>query len=171
MGALTIGDHTYGSVSRRGDMNTVTIGKYCSIATGVVCDSGFNHNASWLSTYPFNSQQGYPVPHNAICKGDITIGNDVWICEDVLIMSGIKIGNGAIIGAKSIVTKNVEPYTIVAGSPARVIKKRFPKNHAFILDQMEWWNWPEPNIKEASIFLMSNDIDGLINYHKNNIKQ
>lgn len=168
MGALIVGEHTYGNVIRRGDMNTVTIGKYCSIATNVVVDSGFNHNTELLSTYPFNSCWNIDVPHNAICKGDIVIGNDVWICEDVLIMSGVTIGDGAVIGAKSIVTKNVAPYTIVAGSPAKPIKKRFPVKYAPILEHVQWWCWPDENVKEAAKYLMSSDIDGLINYSKIN---
>lgn len=169
MGNLTIGEYTYGSVARRGDMNDITIGKFCSIATGVVCDSGFNHETKWISTYPFNSQLSLPVPHNAICKGDITIGNDVWICENVLIMSGVIIGDGAVIGANTIVTKDVEPYRIVAGSPNKVIKKRFEYSEIAQLMEMNWWHWDIDRIKEASPLLMSSDISGLYEFYKQNI--
>lgn len=170
MGNLTIGEHTYGTVARRGDMNNVTIGKFCSIAIGVVVDSGFNHNSEWISTYPFNSNKGWPVPHNAICKGDINIGNDVWICENVLIMSGVTIGDGAIIGANSIVTKDVAPYSIVAGSPANIIKNRFNAHQFIELINIKWWDWPIEHINNAATFLTSSDIDGLINYYNKNIK-
>jgi acetyltransferase-like isoleucine patch superfamily enzyme len=170
MGNLTIGEHTYGTVTRRGDMNNITIGKFCSIAIGVVVDSGFNHNSEWISTYPFNSNKGWPVPHNAICKGDINIGNDVWICENVLIMSGVTIGDGAIIGANSIVTKDVEPYTIVAGSPTKKIKSRFPWLIELELDKIKWWDWPIEHIEKAATFLMSGEIEGLINYYNQNVK-
>lgn len=115
MGEIKMGEHSYGNIIRRGSMNNITVGKFCSIATNVIADGGFNHESKWLSTYPFNSNLGWDVPHNAICKGDINIGNDVWICENVIIMSGVTIGDGAIIGANSIVTKDVEPYSIVAG--------------------------------------------------------
>lgn len=169
MGSLTTGEHTYGTVARRGDMNNITIGKFCSLAIGIVCDSGFNHNADFISTYPFNSQKGWPVPHNVICKGDIVIGNDVWICENVLIMSGVTIGDGAIIGANSIVTKDISPYEVWAGSPARPIKRRFGAMKTLKLLEISWWNWPIEHIEKSAHILMSNDINALITYYKTNI--
>lgn len=160
MGELIIGTHTYGNPIRRGDMNTIHIGKFCSIAEGVVFDSGFNHNAKFVSTFPFNSRwpgceliEGHPI-----CKGDITIGNDVWICEHVLIMSGITIGDGAVIGAHSIVTKDVAPYSIVAGAPAREIKKRFSPEIIEQLLKIRWWDWPDEKILEFTPLLMNEDI-------------
>lgn len=170
MGELIIGDHTYGTVARRGNMNTVTIGKFCSIAQNVVVDSGFNHESKWISTYPFNSCWGIDVPHNAVCKGDITIGNDVWICENVLIMSGVTIGDGAIIGANSIVTKDVPSYQIYAGSPAKKIKPRFPISEIKFLKNMKWWNWDIEKIKECAPILMSSNVYKLNNYYNQNIK-
>jgi acetyltransferase-like isoleucine patch superfamily enzyme len=167
MGALTVGEHTYGSVARRGDMNEVNIGKFCSIATNVVVDSGFNHETKWISTYPFRSAFGFDVPHNAICKGDINIGNDVWICENVLIMSGVTIGDGAVIGANSIVTKNVQPYQIVAGNPARHIKMRFTERRIVSLLKIEWWNWDINKIQENAHLLMSEDLTKFIELHGN----
>lgn len=170
MGELIIGKHTYGTVSRRGNMNNVTIGKFCSIAQNVVVDGGFNHNTEWLSTYPFNSCWGVDVPHNAVCKGDITIGNDVWIGENVLIMSGVTIGDGAVIGANSVVTKDVYSYTIFAGTPAKYRKDRFGIYEQLNLLNMKWWDWENDKIKEAAKYLMSNDIEELINYYKTNIE-
>lgn len=147
-------------------MNNVTIGKFCSIATGVIVDSGFNHETKSVSTYPFRSQLGFDVPHNAICKGDIEIGNDVWICENVLIMSGVKIGDGAIIGANTIVTKDVKPYSIVGGSPAREIKSRFNYTQIFHLMNIKWWEWPIAKIQENAHLLNGGDINDFINKHK-----
>jgi acetyltransferase-like isoleucine patch superfamily enzyme len=122
---MTVGLGTYGheNIVRRGEMNRITIGKYCSIASNIVIDGGFNHNTNFVSTYPFFNRDGLGI-QNVICKGDVIIGNDVWICENVLIMSGIIIGNGAVIGANSIVTKDVEPYSIYAGSPANCRPRR-----------------------------------------------
>lgn len=164
MGELTIGEYTYGKVIRRGDMNNVTIGKFCSIADNVRVDSGFHHRMDFVSTFPFKSRLDLDVPHNAVSKGDITIGHDVWIGEDVIIMGGITIGNGAVIGAGSIVTKNVGHYCIVAGSPAKQIGeyKRFTEEQIKDLLQIEWWNWDIKKIEEEAHLLNSNNIDKFI---------
>jgi virginiamycin A acetyltransferase len=167
---VNIGEHTYGTITRRGDMNTLTIGKFCSIAEGVIFDGGFGHNTNWLSTYPFRSNLGLDVPHNATSKGDITIGNDVWIGEGAMVMSGVTIGNGAIIGARSVVTKNVYPYEIWAGNPAKFIRNRFSGSDYANICNLKWFDWPIENIKEAAPFLMSEDIEGLYNYYQTKIK-
>jgi chloramphenicol O-acetyltransferase type B len=159
MGEITMGEYSYGTITRRGVMNTVTVGKYCSIAINVVCDSGYNHDTRWISTYPFRSNLGYDVPHNVTCKGDINIGSDVWICENVILMSGITIGHGAIIGANAVVTKDVEPYAIVGGVPAKVISKRFSEHQINMLLIQKWWDWPEKKVREHAHLLMSNKID------------
>jgi acetyltransferase-like isoleucine patch superfamily enzyme len=166
MGNLIVGEYTYGNVNRRGNMNNVIIGKFCSIAINVIVDSGFNHNTSWVSTYPFNVNWGTDTPHNATCKGDIIIGNDVWIGENVIIMGGLNIGNGAIIGAGAVVTKDVKPYTIVGGVPAKEIKKRFTEEQISILQEMKWWDWNESEIRKIAKYLMSTDVESLINYYK-----
>lgn len=163
MGELIVGAHTYGNIARRGTMNTITVGKYCCIASGVVADSGFNHNTKWVSSYPFNSNFGWGVPHNAVCRGDINIGNDVWIGENVLIMSGVNIGDGAIIGANSIVTKNVNPYEIVAGNPAKFIRSKFKLCQIDKLLKLKWWDLPDAKIQEIAPLLMSENVDELLN--------
>lgn len=144
---INIGEGTYFAEppQRRGNANTINIGKYCSIARNVVFDSGFNHNTNFVSTYPFFAMTGKGET-NVVCKGDITIKNDVWICENVLIMSGVTIGSGSVIGANSIVTKDVEPYSIVAGSPAKHIKYRFDLDHRIALLELSWWNWDKEKI-------------------------
>jgi len=162
MGEIKIGEFSYfgGDIIRRGSMNTITIGKYCSIANGVIFDSGFNHNMNFVSTYPFNSNipscshlTGHPI-----CKGDIIIGNDVWIGEDAIIMSGVTIGDGAVIAARSIVTKDVEPYSMVAGSSARIKKYRFTKPQIEYLLKIKWWDWDNKTVAENAHLLMG-DID------------
>lgn len=140
---MNIGAYTYGheNIKRRGNLNNINIGKFCSIAEGVIMDGGFNHNTNFISTFPFFNRLGIGE-QNVVCKGDINIGNDVWICEDVIIMSGVTIGDGAVIGAKSIVTKDIAPYSIVAGCPAKEIKKRFTNEQIEHLLNLKWWDWP-----------------------------
>jgi len=168
MGELKIGHGSYDSVTRRGDHNSVTIGKYCSLAAGIIIDGGFNHNTKFISTYPFSvkySECSHLTGH-PVWKGDVVIGNDVWIGEDCLIMSGVTIGDGAIIGARSIVTKNIEPYSINVGSPARLVKYRFNDSQISDLLKIKWWDWEETKIIENAHLLMSENIDPFIEKHK-----
>jgi acetyltransferase-like isoleucine patch superfamily enzyme len=107
----------------------VIIGNFCSIAEEVLILLGGNHTLDWTTTFPFEKEltvfDKYPKSKFEKTKGDVIIGNDVWIGRRVIIMSGIKIGNGAVIAAGSIVTKDVSPYSIVGGNPAQMIRKRF----------------------------------------------
>lgn len=159
---MKVGVGTYGqtNIARRGNMNEINIGKYCSIAVNVIVDGGFNHNTKFVSTYPFYNMHGIGN-QNVVCKGDINIGNDVWICENVLIMSGVTIGNGAVIGANSIVTKDVHPYSIVVGSPARIQKYRFTIEQIEQMEKIKWWDWSESLIKEVMPF--ATNIEEFIN--------
>jgi virginiamycin A acetyltransferase len=97
------------------------------------------------------------------CKGDIIIENDVWIGANSTIMSGIKIGNGAIVAAGSTVTKDVPPYAIVAGNPAKVVKYRFTEEQIEKLLSISWWDWDEQKIRDNAMDMWSDDIDGFIN--------
>lgn len=127
------------------------IGKFCQIASGVTfIMNGANHLQDSVSTFPFaifgedwkNAMEGKSYP----TKGDTEIGNDVWIGFDATIMPGVKIGDGAIIGSKSVVTKDVEPYSIVGGNPAKLIRKRFSEQRIEELLEMKWWDWPVDEI-------------------------
>lgn len=129
------------------------IGKFCQIASGVTfIMNGANHLQDSISTYPFaifgadwkNAMEGKSYPS----KGDTRVGNDVWIGFDVTIMPGVTIGDGAIIGSKSVVTKDVPPYTIVGGNPAKEIRKRFTEAQIEELIQLKWWDWPLEKITE-----------------------
>lgn len=162
---MIVGHGTYGhtNIARRGVMNEIRIGKYCSIAVNVIMDGGFNHNTEFVSTYPFKNCMGIGEP-NVVCKGDIHVGHDVWICENVLIMSGVTIGHGAVIGANSIVTKNVWPYSIVAGSPAKEIRKRFTDAQIEALLKIEWWNWTDEKIMAELPY--ATNIQEFIDKHK-----
>lgn len=120
------------------------IGKFCQIATGVrFIMNGSNHAMDGVSTYPFKvfGDAWSDASMNVVSKGDTVIGNDVWIGNSATIMQGVTIGDGAIIGTNSLVSKDVEPYTIVGGNPARVIRKRFDDETIDFLTNLRWWDW------------------------------
>lgn len=167
MGLITMGKYSYGNPQRRGDMNTVTIGSFCSFAGGVVLDGGFQHNMKSISTYPFptNFPECGHLNGHVVCKGDINIGSDVWIGEQAVIMSGVTIGHGAVIGLRSVISKDVLPYEVVAGAPQKHIRFRFTKEEIKLLLEIKWWDWHDHHIKEAAHLLMSNDINGLYDYY------
>ncbi len=123
------------------------IGKFCQIASGVTfIMNGANHLQDSISTFPFaifgadweKAMEGKSYP----TKGDTIVGNDVWIGFEATIMPGVKIGDGAIIGSKSVITKDVEPYTVVGGNPAKPIRKRFSDTQIQKLLDLKWWDWP-----------------------------
>ena len=121
------------------------IGKFCQIASGVeFIMNGANHQMNAVSTYPFYTLEGWdmeaPAADDLPYKGDTVIGNDVWIGQNAVILPGVHIGDGAIIGANSVVGSNVEPYTIVAGNPAKVLRKRFDDELIDLLLEFRWWD-------------------------------
>ena len=141
------------------------IGKFCSIACGAkFLFTSANHKMRSLSTYPFPiffEEWGLDVKN--ICdawdnKGDIVIGNDVWIGYEAVILSGVTIGDGAIIGSRAVVTKDVEPYTIVGGVPAKPIRKRFDDKTILKLENIRWWNWDEKQIRKGIQAIQSGNI-------------
>jgi virginiamycin A acetyltransferase len=130
------------------------IGKFCSIACGAkFLFNGANHTLNSLSTYPFPVMASewdlqVPVTDAWDNKGDIVLGNDVWIGLEAVIMAGVTIGDGAIIGSRAVVTKDVEPYSIVGGVPAKLIRKRFTDEKIAELLDMKWWDWKEEEIRK-----------------------
>ena len=166
-----VGSYTYGhgdiKIIQSGEGKTLRIGKFCSITEGVVVFLGGNHRIDWFTTYPFGHIHESTFPKikrdhgHPSTKGDVVIGNDVWIATNAVIMSGVKIGDGAVIGAYSIVTKDVPPYTIVAGNPAKQIRKRFSDEVINKLLELKWWDKPENEINEISHILCSNDLEKL----------
>lgn len=139
------------------------IGKFCAIASDVkFIMNGSNHHLKYFTTYPFGIfgevWEQY-MPTDWPDKGDTIIENDVWIGYDALIMPGVKIGNGAIIAAKSVVTKDVEPYTIVGGNPANLIKKRFADDVIQLLLTLKWWDWEIEKITQNIPILCSNNLE------------
>jgi acetyltransferase-like isoleucine patch superfamily enzyme len=175
MSNLTVGDYTYGANSAEimGAMNKITFGKYCSIARGLVLDGGYQHNTKNISMYPFNVNMGCGLGTHPVCFGDINIGHDVWIGEFCTIKSGVTIGDGAVVGTRSVVTKDVPPYSIVAGAPAKFRKMRYSSSDVNSLYEMKWWDWPVEKVKEAAHILMSPEPDNikmLYDFWEKNIK-
>ncbi len=145
------------------------IGKFCSIACGAkFLFNSANHNLSSLSTYPFPlffeewDLKKENVTESWNNKGDIIIGNDVWIGYEAVIMSGVNIGDGAIIGTRAVVTKDVPPYTIVGGVPAKIIRKRFSNEVISQLLEIKWWDWNKEKIKNNIEKIKRGDIENLI---------
>ncbi len=142
------------------------IGKFCQIAAGVeFVMNGANHQLNAATTYPFYTLQGWdmpPPPLSALpLKGDTIIGNDVWIGQDATILPGVHIGDGAIIGARSVVSRDIPPYAIVAGNPARLIRQRFDAELTSLLLRFRWWDLPIPEIKALIPILTSPDLEAL----------
>ena len=144
------------------------IGKFCSIACGAkFLFNSANHTVKSLSTYPFPiffEEWGLDVKDITSAwdnKGDIVIGNDVWIGYEAVIMSGVTIGDGAIIGTRAVVTKDVPPYTIVGGVPAKQIRKRFPEKTISELLKLKCWDWTFKKISQNMEFIKNGDLKHL----------
>ena len=141
------------------------IGKFCAIATGVqFMMSGSNHALEGFSTYPFGAFEGWrdtaPVfPWKA--RGDMRIGNDVWIGREAMLMPGITIGDGAIIGARAVVARDVPPYAVVAGNPAAIKRFRFDEATIAALLALAWWDWPADKIARNLPAITGADINAL----------
>jgi acetyltransferase-like isoleucine patch superfamily enzyme len=166
-----IGEYTYGipivfTYSFIAGQGKLKIGKFCSIAGDVRIHLGGNHRTDLVTTYPFRAfpddwpQAKYlrPTDVDAISKGDVIIGNDVWIGSGATILSGVKIGDGAVIAAEAVVTSDVEPYSIVAGNPAKFIKKRFDEETISRLLKIKWWDWPVEKIRNNVNVICSDNV-------------
>ena len=154
------------------------IGKFCSIASGTKFIMGSaNHRLGSVTTYPFNVfggswQENTPDHMSQLpFKGDTVIGNDVWIGRESIIMPGVKIGDGAIIAAYSVVTKDVEPYSVVGGNPARFIKKRFNDELIELLLEFKWWDLPPEKLVTVLPLLCDFDLEKVTKKIKEMIEQ
>lgn len=162
-----IGDHTYGLPDLIDEeWANLTIGKYTSIGMGVKIAFA-DHRSDTASTYPFSTLSRYwpsvpPGESDHISKGDVVIGNDVWIGDGVFIGSGVNIGDGCVIGARSVVTRNLKPYSVAAGVPARVIRRRFSDEVIADLLRLKWWDLPDEAVDSHLPLIMSTDIHSFI---------
>jgi acetyltransferase-like isoleucine patch superfamily enzyme len=169
---MSIGKHTYKienlQIYYYDSGAKLYIGNFCSIASDIKIFLGGNHRHDWVTTYPFGhihqdifnnfNGEGHPTT-----KGDIIIGNDVWIGQNTTIMSGIKIGDGAVIANNSHIVKDVEPYSIVGGNPAKLIKYRFTPEQIDKLLRIKWWDWEDEKINKFTPLLCNINIDDFIN--------
>lgn len=140
------------------------IGKFCQIAAGVeFVMNGANHQMNAVSTYPFYIFNGWdeqvPDKSDLPFKGDTVIGNDVWIGQNSTILPGVHIGDGAVVGLNSVVGSDVEPYTVVAGNPAKPIRKRFDDELITLLERLQWWNKPIDEINALIPLLSNSDLN------------
>lgn len=171
---VRVGEFTYGipSIGFPLDGANLSIGKFCSIGPKVVILLGGEHRTDWCTTYPFDDLiKEFQYIERCKSKGDVIIGNDVWIAYGSTILSGVRIGNGSVIGANAVVTKDVEPYSVVVGNPAKLIKKRFDEETIKMLEEIQWWNWEKKYIYDAIPILQSNQMDKLFAYYDTVVKK
>jgi chloramphenicol O-acetyltransferase type B len=161
---LEVGRFTYGVprvLAFGRSLPALTIGAFCSIADGVTIVLDGNHRSDWVSTYPFRIQLGmtgmFSDGHPA-SRGPVIIGNDVWLSREAMILSGVTIGDGAVVGARAVVSRDVAPYSIVVGNPARHVRYRFSEAVISELLQLRWWDWPESEIRAHIPLLCSDDV-------------
>ncbi len=163
--AIRKGVGTTGDPIVRGTASDVIIGNYCSISNYSIFDGGFGHYHENVSQYDWR-QMGFESNFHSKTKGDISVGSDVWIGDNAIIMSGVSIGHGAVIAAGSIVTKDVDPYVIVAGVPAKMKKYRFSLDVIEALLDIAWWDWTEDKIRDNINLINNSDIKKFIHLHK-----
>lgn len=145
------------------------MGAYCSAGRGSEAMLVAEHRPDWATTYPFNVLESSlaHIGGNPTSRGDIIIGNDVWLGIGATIMSGVIIGDGAVVATKAVVTKNVPPYAIVGGVPARVIGCRFDDVTIARLLALRWWDWPHDRIVRAAPYMLDTDIGRFLEMAEN----
>lgn len=170
---MEVGKYTYGHdailVHHWEDDARLRIGSFCSIARGVNVFLGGNHRTDWVTTYPFGhihrhvfdtfDGAGHPST-----RGDVVIGNDVWIGQGATIMSGVTIGDGAVVAAGAHVVRDVPPYAVAGGNPARIVKHRFAPEHVQELLEIQWWTWPDEDIKKAVPLMCAQDVEPFLRF-------
>lgn len=160
---IDVGAYSYGipKVYAYGDGTRLAIGKFCSISARVTIFLGGEHRYDWITTYPFNVKwkKFAHIQGNPRSKGDVVIGNDVWIGYGATIFSGVRIGDGAVIAAHAVVTKNVPPYAVFYGNPAGLLFYRFSAEKIAALLKIRWWDWEIAKIMQLVPSLQSNRID------------
>jgi acetyltransferase-like isoleucine patch superfamily enzyme len=169
---LSIGRYSYGEpkvATFPGDEARVRIGAFCSIGPDVILMDGGDHRVDWVSTFPFRAAFDLPGAYadgHPRSRGDIEIGNDVWIGRGARIRSGVRVGDGAVIAAYAVVTHDVRSYAIVAGVPAREVRRRFSDEQVEALGRIAWWDWPIEQVLERVPELCSEQIEVFIEEHR-----
>ncbi len=165
----TVGGASYGRPKVRFPESgaALAIGRFCSIADGVEILLGGNHRTDWVTTFPFPEfSRQWPgaatLSGHSQTRGDVRIGHDVWLGSQAMVLSGVQIGHGAVVAARSVVTRDVPAYAIVAGNPARTIRLRFEPRLVDGLIRAAWWDWPRARIEAALPLLMSGDVEGFL---------
>jgi chloramphenicol O-acetyltransferase type B len=159
----------------RTDVDRLIIGSFCSIGSGAAFIMAGNqgHRNDWVSTFPFHYMPEVTAFAGAADgfapAGDTVIGNDVWIGSEAIVMPGISVGHGALIGTRALVTRDVEPYTIVGGNPAKPIRKRFAEAEIAMLLEMNWWDWTDEQLAGAMPLFTSNRIADLHAYWQSTV--
>jgi chloramphenicol O-acetyltransferase type B len=157
-GLPTVHDWNEGAILR--------IGAYTSIADDVHIFLGGHHRTDWVASYPFPVflDEAGGIPNYGGTRGDVCVGNDVWLASGCTILSGVTVGDGAVVAARAVVSRDVAPYSIVAGNPARYIRHRFDQAICQALLASAWWNWPESEVRQIVHLLCSNDLSRFLAY-------
>jgi acetyltransferase-like isoleucine patch superfamily enzyme len=167
-GTLVMGKMSYYApnvVKYEGDSGRVIIGNFASVAPDADFYVGGLHRTEWVSQYGLRAMLGLPgagedgFTHG---RGDIVVGSDTWVTNGCTVMSGVTIGDGAVVGTKAVVAKDVRPYAIVVGNPAREIRRRFSDEQVDALLRIKWWDWPTEKVKQHIELICSPDIDAFV---------
>lgn len=166
-----IGINNYGipNIKNPHKDSILTIGSYCSIAPNVKIYMGGLHRTDWGTNFPFPAffSEAQHIKNFESTKGNVTIGSDVWLCANSVILSGVTIGHGAVVANSAIVTKDVPPYAIVGGNPAKLIRYRFDEPTRNALLASAWWDWPEEEVLSVADKLCSEHIEDFLDYVEN----
>jgi chloramphenicol O-acetyltransferase type B len=171
MAKIIYGNHTYGKITPMGtESGKIFVGKYCSLSADVEAFLAKDHNLNLISTYPFTHRK-MPItklirkpPHaatqhyNLERRPEIHIGNDVWIGQKAIIFAGVTVGDGACIGAFTIVTKNIPPYSVVVGH-SRIVRTRFSAEDVEFLLKLKWWDFDDQTVADIAPILHTSDVD------------
>jgi acetyltransferase-like isoleucine patch superfamily enzyme len=167
-GQATVGAHTYGNPTIHTfthDNTRLTIGSYTSIARGVTIVLGGYHPMDRVTTFPLRLRLGLDdagVDGYPWSPGNISIGSDVWIGTNATILSGVTIGHGAVVAAGALVNRDVAPYTVVAGNPARELRSRLREDLIGPMLEIAWWNWPDETVRNRVAELSSANVAGFV---------
>lgn len=165
---IVTGRHLFGKPTvhvHDGDVGRVFIGSYASIGKDVEIFVGGEHRTDWVTTYALRAILHLPgafADGLPATKGDVAIGNDVWVGRGAKILSGVQIGDGAVVGAYSVVASSVRPFAIVVGNPARELRRRFPDELCDALQAIRWWEWPDELVAERAAWLSSPDVAAFV---------